>query len=198
MSEEKVMEPSTSAEPLVANAEASKTQEQAALDQNELAEAKALAADYLDKWRRATADFSNYRKRQERDWAEMRQSAGVDIIKQLLPVLDDFDRAFKAVPADMQSHSMLEGFRLIERKFNQTLEQAGVKVIVVVGQPFDPNVHESVASEPSAQDEGTVLEEFRKGYKLGDKVLRPAMVKISTGQPSEPVNGEQQPVNSEQ
>jgi molecular chaperone GrpE len=167
----------------------------AAIERDELTEAKALAADYLDKWRRTTAEFSNYRKRQEREYKEMAQSAGADLIKQLLPVLDDFDRAFKAVPTDMQNQSVFEGFRLIERKFNQMLERAGVTTIVTIGQPFDPNVHESVASAMSDQDEGIVLEEFRKGYKLYDKVLRPAMVKISAGklptQPEPPsTNGE--------
>lgn len=165
---------------------------------NELEEAKALAANYLDQWRRTTAEFSNYRKRQERDRVEMAQSGKVDIILQVLPVLDDFDRAFKAVPIDMQSHSLLEGFRLIERKFNQTLERMGVTAVQAVGLPFDPSIHESVASELSDQDEGIVLEEFRKGYKLLDKVLRPAMVKISSGKAPTPTEsatvGEENPV----
>ena len=117
----------------------------------------------------------------------MHQTAGVDIIKQLLPVLDDFALAFKAIPADMQNQSVFEGFRLIERKFNLMLERAGVTPIVTVGQHFDPNMHESVASDMSDQDEGIVLDEFRKGYKLYDKILRPAMVKISAGKlPTQP------------
>lgn len=146
---------------------------------SELDIAKAQAAEYLDQWRRTSADFANYRKRTEREWNEVRAMASADVIRQLFPVLDDFDRAFKAVPEEFQGHPWVEGFRLIERKFMQILEQAGVKVIEAVGKPFDPNFHESVAMEESDQPHGTVLEEYRRGYQLNDKVLRPAMVKIA-------------------
>jgi molecular chaperone GrpE len=181
MQQEKVIETQTTEQTTETQAQEASTTQPTVIEHDELAEAKALAADYLDKWRRTTAEFSNYRKRQEREYKEMAQSAGADLIKQLLPVLDDFDRAFKAVPADMQNQSVFEGFRLIERKFNQMLERAGVTSILTIGQHFDPNIHESVASDMSDQDEGIVLEEFRKGYKLYDKVLLPAMVKISAG-----------------
>lgn len=189
MQQEKVIETQTAEQPTetVPIAETPAAQP-AVAEHDELVEAKALAADYLDKWRRTTAEFSNYRKRQEREYKEMHQAAGADMIKQLLPVLDDFDLAFKAIPADMQNQSVFEGFRLIERKFNQTLERVGVTAIIVVGQHFDPNVHESVASDLSDQDEGIVLAEFRKGYKLYDKILRPAMVKISAGKLATPAN----------
>lgn len=140
---------------------------------------RAEAADYKDRWLRSVAEFSNYRKRQEREWIDMRSSAAADTIKQLLPVLDDFDRAFKAASADGQSHPWLDGFQLIERKFKQVLEQAGVTPIEALGKPFDPTMHESAAMEESDQPHGTILEEYRKGYKLNDKVLRPAMVKIA-------------------
>jgi molecular chaperone GrpE len=168
MTEEKVVEQTINAE---------STEGPAA--NNELEAAKAQAAEYLDQWRRTTAEFQNYRKRTERDWLDMRATAGADVITQLLPVLDDFDRAFKAVPEEMQTDSWLEGFRLIERKYRQVLEQAGVTVIEAVGKPFDPNFHESAAMEESDQPHGTILEEYRKGYMLKDKVLRPAMVKIA-------------------
>ena len=168
MTEEKIVEQITDEE----------QNEQENMDNN-LETAKAQAAEYLDQWRRTAAEFANYRKRTEREWVEMRATAAADIVKQLLPVMDDFDRAFKAVPPELQTHSWLEGFRLIERKFRQILEQAGVTVIETVGQPFDPNIHESAAAEESDQPHGTILEEYRKGYKLNDKVLRPAMVKIA-------------------
>jgi molecular chaperone GrpE len=146
---------------------------------SELETAKAEAADYKDRWMRGQAEFQNYRKRIDRERVEMRATASADIVKQLLPVLDDFDRAFKAVSDEMKSNPVLDGFRLIERKFNQTLEQAGVTVIPTVGKQFDPNYHESVADEESDKPHGTILEEYRRGYLMGDKVLRPAMVKIA-------------------
>lgn len=146
---------------------------------DELAVALAEAADYKDRWLRSQAEFSNYRKRQDRDRQDMRASAGADVLTQILPVLDDLERAFKHVPADMQSHPWLNGFRLIERKFAQVLEQAGVKSIETIGKRFDPNFHESAADAESDQPHGTILEEYRKGYMLNDKVLRPAMVKIA-------------------
>ncbi|MBI5878268.1 MAG: nucleotide exchange factor GrpE [Chloroflexi bacterium] len=142
-------------------------------------QARADAADYKDRWMRSVAEFSNYRKRTERDWADVRATAGADAIKNLLPVLDDLDRALRAVPAELQSQPWVEGFRLIERKAVGALAQAGVTPIEAIGQMFDPNLHESVAAEPSDQPHGTVLEEFRKGYRINDRVLRPAMVKIA-------------------
>ena len=146
---------------------------------DELATAQAEAADYKDRWLRGQAEFSNFRKRQERERQDMRAGAAADTITLLLPVLDDLERAFKHVPADMQSHPWLSGFRLIERKFAQVLEQAGVKPIETIGKRFDPNFHESAADEESDQPHGTILEEYRKGYTLNEKVLRPAMVKIA-------------------
>ncbi len=168
MTEEKVVEQTTTEAP----GEAKSTD-------NELEMLKAQAAEYLDQWRRTTAEFANYRRRKDKEVLDYQVFASADIVKRLLPVLDDIDRAFKMAPAEFQPHPWMEGFRLIERKFNQILEQAGVTTIETVGQPFDPTFHESVADEESNQPEGTILEEYRKGYKLGDKVLRPATVKIA-------------------
>jgi molecular chaperone GrpE len=156
-----------------------KTQPDKAPVNEQLAEALAEAADYKDRWLRAQAEFQNYRKRQDRERVDARAMAAAETIKQILPILDDLDLAFKHVPPEMQSHPWLSGFRLIERKFAQVLEQAGVKVMTTVGQQFDPNFHESAADEESDQPHGTILEEYRKGYMLNDKVLRPATVKIA-------------------
>jgi molecular chaperone GrpE len=159
-------------------AEAKTRSDQAPVNE-ELAAALAEAADYKDRWLRSQAEFQNYRKRQDRERVDARAMAAAETIKQILPILDDLDLAFKHVPAEMQSHPWLSGFRLIERKFVQVLEQAGVTVIPTIGKPFDPNFHESAADEESDQPHGTILEEYRKGYMLNDKVLRPAMVKIA-------------------
>ena len=176
MTEEKIVEPTTGESQ--AEAETKKTTEQAGAN-HELEAARAEAADYKDRWLRAQAEFQNFRKRIDRERGEMRLMAGADMIKQMLPVLDDFDRAFKAVPSEFRGHPWVDGFRLIERKFVQLLEQSGVTVIETVGARFDPNFHESAADEESDQPHGTILEEYRKGYMLNDKVLRPAMVKIA-------------------
>ncbi len=173
MTEEKVVEQTTSAESKIEEQKIEQT------TNSEWEALKAEATDYKDRWLRSQAEFANYRKRQEREWLDMRASASADIIKQLLPVLDDLDRAFKAVPEELETDSWVEGFRLIERKFRQVLEQAGVTAIETIGKPFDPNFHESAAMEESDQPHGTILEEYRKGYMLNDKVLRPAMVKIA-------------------
>jgi len=179
MREEKIIE-NTEDMPKEAEANTAEPQEQAKEQpKSELDTAKAEAADYKDRWLRGQAEFQNYRKRIDRERMEMRATAGADIIKQLIPVLDDFDRAFKLAPPELTNNTVLDGFRLIERKFNQTLEQAGVTPIPTVGKQFDPNFHESVADEESDKPHGTILEEYRRGYLMGDKVIRPAMVKIA-------------------
>ncbi len=169
MSQEQTVEPPAAGAPNGDSAELAR----------QLEAARAEAADYKDRWVRSVAEFANYRKRTEREWSDVRASAGSDVIMNLLPVLDDLDRAFKAVPAGLEAQPWVEGFRLIERKFAATLAQVGVTPIEAIGQPFDPNLHESVAAEPSDQPHGTVLDEFRKGYRMNDRILRPAMVKIA-------------------
>ena len=145
----------------------------------QLEAARAEAVEHKDRWMRGVAEFANYRKRTEREWADVRAYAGSEMIMNILPVLDDLERAFKAVPPELNGEAWVEGFRLIERKFAGILEQAGVTPIDAVGKPFDPTVHESVAAEPSDQPHGTVLEEYRRGYRLNDRILRPAIVKIA-------------------
>jgi molecular chaperone GrpE len=176
MREEKIFEPETDG----SQKEAETNTSEERLDTNQaLDAARAEATDYKDRWMRAQAEFQNYRKRNDRERVDMRAMAAADIILQLLPVLDDFDRAFKAVPPEMRSHPWIEGFRLIERKFKQILDQSGVTTIETIGKRFDPNFHESAADEESDQPHGTILEEYRRGYVINDKVLRPAMVKIA-------------------
>lgn len=141
--------------------------------------ARAEAAEHKDKWVRGLAEFANYRKRTEREWSEVRALASAEMLLNILPVLDDLERAFRAVPPTLADQPWVEGFRLIERKFAGILEQAGVTPIETIGKLFDPTQHESVAAEPSDKPHGTILEEYRKGYRMNDRVLRPAMVKIA-------------------
>jgi molecular chaperone GrpE len=145
-----------------------------------------LAARYLDALQRERASFINYRRRIEQERAEERQYAASELVKKLLPVVDDFDRALASIPEEVRRNNpWVEGMELIARKLHKILEQEGVQPIEALGQPFDPNLHEAVAFEDhtiegeARERTDTVSEVFRKGYKMHNRVLRPAMVKVT-------------------
>jgi len=143
----------------------------------QLEEARAQAAEYKDGWQRAVAEFSNYRKRLDRENGEVYQNAVATIIKRYLPVLDDMERALAARPADL---AWADGIDLIYRKLQSILEAEGIQRIAAEGQPFDPNIHEAISQEPSPDHEsGTVIAVVRNGYMLGERILRPAMVRVA-------------------
>ncbi len=145
-----------------------------------LEQERAKSAEYLDNWRRAAADFSNYKKRAEKDAGEMTKFANSVLIARLLPVLDDFDRAFATIPDNLRDLTWIDGVMLIARKMNAVLEAEGLKPIEAMNKPFDPNLHEAVIHEETDQHEdGTVTAELQKGYRLNDRVLRPTMVKVA-------------------
>ncbi len=146
-----------------------------------LEEQKALVVEYLDQWRRTAADFANYRKRQEQEQQQRVAWANADLMINLLPVLDDLERALNELPNGGAEAAWAEGVRLVERKMRTTLERAGLEEIGAgKGQLFDPNLHEAVLYEESSNEaEGNIIETVRKGYRLGDRVLRPAMVKVA-------------------
>lgn len=147
----------------------------------ELEQARAQASEYLDGWQRARAELANARKRMERELAEERASANARLIVEILPVLDDFDRAVENLPPELQGVGWVEGILLIQRKLHQILEAEGLREIAAEGQPFDPAYHEAVAqSDDSRYPEGTVTHVARKGYLLGERVLRPALVHVAT------------------
>lgn len=148
--------------------------------QKRLEEAQANAAEYLDGWQRARAEFANARKRMEKDRVEAYQKASVDHTRQLLPVLDDFDRALEVVPATIANDDWYEGLILVRRKLQALLEALNVTPIEAIGEPFDPNVHEAlqlVAAENV--DSGTVVEVVQKGYRIGDTIIRPSLVNVA-------------------
>jgi molecular chaperone GrpE len=149
----------------------------------QLAHAQAQASEYLDNWRRSTAELSNARKRMQREQAEYAASANARLLEKLLPIVDDVDRAFTALPAEIADSEWVNGFRLIQRKLQSLLESEGVVVIQAAGQSFDPSIHYAVSHEeqPGFSD-GDVIAEVAKGYKLGDRVLRPAMVRVAKGE----------------
>jgi molecular chaperone GrpE len=146
----------------------------------QLTAAEAKAAEYLDGWQRARAEFANARKRLERERSEAYVNASVDIVTQLIPILDDYDRALNSVPAAIAQDKWYEGIQLVRRKLQTILDNLRVTPIQAVGQPFDPNLHEALSLQPSDQYEsGTVIAEAQAGYKLGDRVLRPALVFVA-------------------
>jgi molecular chaperone GrpE len=145
--------------------------------QKQLAEAMSLAAEYKDGWQRSVADFQNYKRRVDAEKAETYQTAVGSIIKSYLPVLDDIERALAARPADL---AWADGIELICRKLQSILEAEGLKRIETEGQIFDPNFHEAVSQEPSENHaNGQIIAVVRNGYMLGDKVIRPAMVRVA-------------------
>ncbi len=169
---------SQAAEPAPA-AEPAQPETEAGLEA-QLAEARAQANDYLDQLRRVAADFSNYRKRVEREREEMSRFSNVLLLGKLLPILDDFDRAMATLPADLRRFTWVEGISLIERKLWLTMEGEGLKPIEAAGQPFDPARHEAVIrEETTAHPDGQVVAELQRGYELHGRVLRPALVKVA-------------------
>jgi molecular chaperone GrpE len=150
--------------------------------EEQLAQAQAQAAEYLDNWRRATAELSNAKKRMAREQEELRVTAASRLLEKLLPIVDDVERAFTVVPADQANSDWVNGFRLIQRKLQSLLESEGVKTIPAEGQMFDPAVHYAVTHEDAdGYREGQIIAELARGYRLGEKVLRPTMVRVAKG-----------------
>ncbi len=148
--------------------------------EEQLAQARAEAADYKDRWMRSQAEFANARKRMEKQRADAYTNAKADIVLKLLPVLDDFERALENAPEAIREDSWYEGIELVERKLQTVLEGLNVSPVAAVGEPFDPNWHEAISQEPSEEHEsGTVSRELQKGYKIGDRVIRPSLVVVS-------------------
>ncbi len=143
----------------------------------QLGEAEAKAAENLDGWQRAQAEFVNYKNRIQRDRESDYASMKGEIIRKMLPVLDDLVRSLAHRP---ENDSWADGMELIARKFQSVLEAEGVTLIEAAGQPFDPNFHEAISSEPSEDVEsGYVIDVVQNGYMLGDRVIRPAMVRVA-------------------
>lgn len=147
--------------------------------ERELAEARAKSEEHLYNWQRSAADFANYKRRTDEERVLASQFSAALLIGKLLAVLDDFDRALESVPADAHD-SWIEGVKLVERKLRGVLESEGVTPIEAIGQPFDPNLHEAVAHEQTADHpDNQVIGEVQRGYRLHDRVLRPSLVRVA-------------------
>jgi molecular chaperone GrpE len=147
--------------------------------QAQLEQSQAQAEEHMRAWQRAAADFSNYKRRTDEERDTVARFANALLIGKLLAVLDDFDRALDHVPPDTDD-SWVNGVRLVERKLRNVLESEGVTPIDAIGLPFDPNVHEAVVHEETADyPDNHVIDELQRGYRLHDRVLRPALVKVA-------------------
>lgn len=148
--------------------------------QEALEEARAEAEEYLDGWRRAQAEFANYKKRQRAEQAKVHELANANLLRKLLPVLDDLERALSTMPKGIDKLSWTQGLLLIARKLEAVLESEGVETIETEGEAFDPNYHEAVTHEEMpSYEEGQIIGEVQRGYVLGDRVLRPALVRVA-------------------
>ena len=143
------------------------------------AELKKQRDDYYDRLLRKTAEFDNYRKRTDRERLQLSDAVAADLLQELLPLVDDMERALRAEGSD---DGIRKGVELIHKQLLEILRKRGVRPIEALGADFDPHYHMAVAHEPANdRREGEVIEEFRRGYMLGDRLLRPAMVKVAKG-----------------
>jgi molecular chaperone GrpE len=154
-------------------------QEQADTQNNDPLEELRREKDSLqDRLLRTAAEFDNYRKRVERERRDLADYMKADILAELLPIVDNFERALQAPSSDIDS--LRKGVELIHKQMHDFLRKRGVTPIEALGADFDPNFHQAVIHETSpSHREGEVIEELQRGYMLGDKLLRPAMVKVA-------------------
>ena len=147
--------------------------------ERELADVSAKNEEHLYNWQRSAADFANFKRRTDEERATVGQFSTAILIGKLLGVLDDFDRALENVPPDAHE-GWIEGVKLVERKLRGVLETEGVTPIEALGQPFDPNLHEAVVHEPTADHpDNQVIGELQRGYRLHDRVIRPSLVRVA-------------------
>lgn len=166
-------QPAEAAEPVVPLSEYAELKQ--AMD-----EAEAKKKEFFEGWQRERADFSNYKRRVDRDQAMLSQNIAVDVIKKYLLVLDDMDRAMKLRPTEGELSAWADGIELIYRKLQNILDAEGVKRIPAENEEFNPLRHEAISYEESpAHESGQVIEVVQEGYTLGDRVIRPARVRVA-------------------
>ncbi len=163
-----------------------------------LAEAQAEAARLKDAWLRAVADFDNFRKRSRRELEEARRGGREDVVRTLLPVFDNLERALQSAQRSTDVKAMADGLSMVQRQFVDALAREGITRVPTVGGPFDPSVHEAIQQvETDEHEPGTIIAEVQPGYRQGDRLLRAAMVVVARAKagggdgparPSEPSN----------
>ncbi len=146
----------------------------------ELDAMKAQAQQYLEGWQRERAEFANYKRRVEQQQKDSYANATADVLKKVIPVIDDFDRALVNIPDELSSNSWVSGTTMIQRKLHKILDDFGVIVVDPQGEVFDPNQHEAVVMEDSdIVESGHVIEVMQKGYAQNGQLIRPALVKVA-------------------
>lgn len=156
-------------------------EDEATTIESELADALAKAEENLDGWQRAQAEFTNYRKRMERDRIQQHKELTAEIITRYLEVVDDLDLALKNRPAGYEGEDWADGIELIYRKLMTLLEMEGVIPMKALGETFDPNLHEAISQDESPDHEsGQIIEVLKEGYQIGERVLRPSLVRIAS------------------
>lgn len=156
--------------------------------QKALEDEKSKADGYLAALQRSEADFRNYKKRIEQEKQESLTWSNAELIKSILPALDDMERAFAMADPDVMNSTWFEGFKIIQRKLQDVLKAHGCTEIECIGVPFDPNIHEAIAHEEG--EESMVISEHRKGYIMKDKVLRASRVSVGKGESAADQTGE--------
>jgi molecular chaperone GrpE len=141
---------------------------------------RAKAQSYYTNWQRAAADYQNFKRRVEEERSDVARLANAALVINLLPLVDDFERAFTNIDAHVAGLTWVDGIRLIQRKLQAVLDMSGVIEIQSDGQTFDPALHEAVSQGPG--EENKIIAVVQKGYRLGDRVIRPAMVIVGNGQ----------------
>ena len=139
--------------------------------------------NYRDLLLRRSAEFENFRKRTDRERLAQSEAAAADLMTELLPVVDDLERALQAEAGSEGAEAYRRGVELIHRQLSEVLRKRGVKAIEALGADFDPHYHQAVSYEPAAgRRDGEIIEEYRRGFMLGDRLLRPSMVKVAKGE----------------
>ena len=169
----------TTAAATAAERETDTTADAAAPEESEL---KKQRDEYYDMLLRKSAEFDNYRKRIERERQSFAESTAASVMEELLPLLDDLELAIKSDPGSEATAAYRRGVELIQRQLEAIIRKRGVTPIEALGADFDPHFHQAVSHEPAeGRRDGEIIEEFRRGYMLGDRLLRPSMVKVAKG-----------------
>lgn len=138
------------------------------------------AEENLNRYLRTQADFDNFRRRSRQEKEEFAKYASLKLIEQLLPIVDNFERAMESSRESKDLDALIKGLEMTFRQLDQLFEREGLEPIPAVGHPFNPELHQAIMQvESDEHDEGIIVEEVQKGYKLKDKVVRPSMVKVS-------------------
>lgn len=144
-----------------------------------LAAAEKAAQDNKDRWLRAAADLENTRKRTKREIDDAKFDAKNKVLKEMLPVVDNLERAIEHAGGGGEKNPIIEGVQLVVRQFQTAFERLEVTQVDAMGQPFDPNLHEAISQQESDQAPGTIVQVLQRGYRAGERLLRPALVVVA-------------------